>query len=63
MRSPLWVETVLGLIPRSERSLLLFFGFLVGSGPSRSGQPFWVEFALWAYALDRNEGLSCTSVL
>ena len=25
--------------------------------------PFWAEFALWAYALDRNEGLSCTSIL
>ena len=35
----------------------------VGSGPSRWGHPFWVEFALWAYALDRNEGLSCTSIL
>ena len=52
MRSPLWVETVLGLSPLLERSLLLFFGFLVGSGPSRWGHPVRVEFALWAYALD-----------
>ena len=27
------------------------------------GPPFWVEFVLWAYALDRNEGLTCTSIL
>ena len=26
------------------------------------GSPLWVEFALWAYALDRIEGLSCTSI-
>ena len=40
MGSPLRVETVLGLSPRSERRLLLSFGFLVGSGPLRWGHPF-----------------------
>ena len=36
--------------------ILLTF-YLVGSGPSQWGHPFRVKFAVWAYALDRNEGL------
>ena len=61
MGSPLWVETVLGLSSRSERRLLLFFGFLLVQD-LRDGVTLRVEFALWAYALDRIEGLSCTSI-
>ena len=52
MRSPLWVKTVLGLILDRNEDFLTFY--LVGSGPSRWGHPSRVEFAVWAYALDRN---------
>ena len=31
--------------------------YLGGSGPSRWGRPVRAEFAMWAYALDRNEVL------
>ena len=50
----LWVETVLGLILDCDEDFFTFY--LVGSGPSRWGHPFRVEFAMWAYALDQNEG-------
>ena len=51
----LWVETVLGLIlDRNEDFSNCYLG---GSGPSRWCHLFWVEFALWVYALDRTEVL------
>ena len=55
MRSPFWVETVFVSFSIVTKTLLTFY--LVGSGPSRWGHPFRVEFAVWAYALDRNEVL------
>ena len=51
----LWVETVLGLILdcNEEFSDFLFRWFRAFA----MGSPFRVEFAKWAYTLDRIEGL------
>ena len=55
MRSPLRVGTVFGLtLDRNEDfSDFLFSWFRAFA----MGSPFRVEFAVWAYALNRNEGL------
>ena len=60
MRSPLRVETVSVLDQNEDSYLTLCGGWFRAFA---MGSPFWVEFAFWAYALDWNEGLTCTSIL
>ena len=60
MRSHLRVETVSVLDFNEDSSLTSCGGWFRAFA---MGSSFWVEFALWAYALGRNEGLSCTSIL